>query len=155
MEAHFGLRVLQLFQELGLIAWLGGLIYVSFVLPREGGALPPVFVRMLGLARFKVFGMASLGVLLLTMGILPLVVGENRASVVNILRLVILGACMVSTVQLYGDLDAALAKDPGNPIPSVVNEDPARVDRLLGHINNACRAQTVAGLVLVVLSVLA
>lgn len=142
-----------------MITWVGGLVYICFVLAPmyDQRALPPLFVRMLGLMRFRVFNLVCLAVLIVTSGIMPFFVGAAGTlgpTPWNILRVLLLIACLVSTVQLNQFLSTALAVDRANPVPSILDEDPARVDKLLRQINKVCRALVFAGLAIVVLTVL-
>lgn len=141
--------------ELSLVAWLGGLVYVCFVLPPapDQGALPPVHVRMLGLMRFRVFGAICLGVLLVLGGLVPLFLAKAGwwGWVAAILRLLLLGACVVSTLQLHRFVDRALATGNADPLPMICQEDPTQVDKMLRQVNKICRSLVFFGLGVLVL----
>lgn len=53
---------------LAAVTWLGGLIFMNIVLsPAVGGkGVPPQFVRLMGMQRFKGFAWASIGVVVVT-----------------------------------------------------------------------------------------
>lgn len=53
---------------LAAVTWLGGLIFMNFVLSPAVGAkgVPPQFVRLMGMQRFKGFAWVSIGVVVIT-----------------------------------------------------------------------------------------
>ena len=149
----------RLFQELALVTWLGGLVYICFILPPlpDQGALPPVYVRMMGLVRFRVFNVACLAILLVLGGIIPLFLLGGKPAwlvAVAILRLLLLGACGFSTWQLHQFLGRAMAGGHVDPLPAICQEDPTQVDKLLRQVNKTCRSLVFLALGFLVLQVL-
>ena len=149
----------RLFQELALVTWLGGLVYVCFVLPPlpDQGALPPVYVRMMGLVRFRVFNAACLAVLTLA-GVVDLAFalkGPGPWCIAGaVLRLLLLGACGFSSWQLQQLLARAMAGGHMDPLPAICQEDPTQVDKLLRQVNKVCRSLVFCGLAFLVIQVL-
>jgi uncharacterized membrane protein len=149
-------RLLDLLQQLAFIVWLGGLVYVCFVLPPmpHQEALPPVFVRMMGLMRFRLYNAAALAVLVVTAGILPFMGVHALPLPWQMLRAALLGVCVFSSVQLEGFLRSALAQSQLQPMPPLCDEDPSRVDKVLRQINKVTRALLFCGLAIVLISAL-
>ncbi len=158
MDTELALRLLRFIQELALATWLGGLIYICLILPPmpRQDALPPVFVRMMGLMRFRTVNFACLGLLFVTAIIVPLAWPAAGAPATPwlALRALLVAACLVSSLQLNGFLATALAADQARPVPAICDADPSRVDKLLRQIRNVTNALLYCGLGLLAVTAL-
>lgn len=60
--------VVRWLHVLASVTWVGGLIYTNFVLspPATGRGIPPAFIRLMCMQRFKWFALGSLALLVVT-----------------------------------------------------------------------------------------
>ncbi len=68
MEIFSYSLVVRLLHLLASVTWIGGLIYTNFVLtpPATGRGIPPSFIRLMCMQRFKWFASGSLALLVVT-----------------------------------------------------------------------------------------
>lgn len=137
---------------LATITWVGGLIYTNFVLspPVTGRGVPPSFIRLMCMQRFKWFAAGSLAVLLATGAYNALRGLNSTQDLVNtpwgtvlLIKLIFVGIAIIITAFtgfVLGPMIVAKAPKPGpgqqGPTSALVRLEKHLV--LISQINLAC-----------------
>jgi len=134
---QIALGLLMTLQGLVLSLWAGGLIYSSYVAPlrMDGPFLPPIFLRVVMLARFG--RLSTRAVILLAALEGGRLVLAGSVSVAGLARLLLLAGAIVSSVQLQGFVKRAMAvpqDDDGRWAAPGEEKLLRQVDRVLGAL---------------------